>query len=410
MATNNMQMSKPSGVWRRKGESLKIVVLGGAGMMGCIAVQDLVRSKAVDEVIIADLDEEKAHLVAGTINSSKISVVKTDARNHEAMVRALRGADACLNATVYYANLEIMGACLEAGVHYTDLGGLFYTTQKQLLLHGQFRAAGISAVLGMGSAPGVPNVQARYAANRLDTIESIRIYDGIKPPPPDVVAFSYAVPTIVDELTMPPVAFCDGEFVNHEPLSGFEDYWFTPPIGLLPMHFSLHSEVATLPLVFQEKGLRECFFKINYWGMAPETVQKIKVLVDFGFARREPMEVAETSVAPRDMLVALMSGYVPPITSFLEPPKNKPPDWTKEIVTEVRGTRFGKKVTYRLGTLTVKGALPTGVSPSIVIQWLAEGRVEPGVYPPEVAIEPELFFAELEKRGIPTQVSVTEFI
>jgi saccharopine dehydrogenase-like NADP-dependent oxidoreductase len=74
MATNNMQTSKPPGVWRKKGESLKIVVLGGAGMMGCIAVQDLVRSKAVDEVIIADLDEEKAHLVARTINSPKISV------------------------------------------------------------------------------------------------------------------------------------------------------------------------------------------------------------------------------------------------------------------------------------------------------------------------------------------------
>ncbi len=389
---------------------MKIVVLGGAGMMGCIAVQDLARSEAVDEVVIADLNPDNAQVVADTIGSPKISRVQLDLRNHEALVDVLRGADTCLNATVYYFNLDVMGACLEAGTHYTDLGGLFHMTRKQLELHEAFRAAGLSAVLGVGSAPGVPNVQSRYAADRLDTVESIRIYDGIKPPPPDVVAFSYAVPTIVDELTLPPMVFRDGEFVACEPLSEFEDYWFTPPLGLLPMHLSLHSEVATLPLSFRDKGLRECFFKINYWGMAPETVEKVKVLADFGFAGRAAVQVREVSIVPRDLLVSLMGGYVPPITSFLEPPANQPPNWTKEIVTEVRGTRQGKAVTYRLGTLTVKGSLPTGVVPSFVAQWLAEGRIDPGVYPPELALEPEAFFKELEKRGIMTQATVTEFV
>lgn len=389
---------------------MRIVVLGGAGMMGCIAVQDLAHSKGVDEVVIADRHRENAEIVAGLINSPKVSIVQVDVRDHEALAAVLRGANACLNATVYYFNLEIMGACLEERVNYTDLGGLFHTTRKQLLLDEQFKLMGIGAVLGVGSAPGIPNVQARYAADRLDTVESIRIYDGIKPPPPEIVAFSYAVPTIVDELTEPPMVYRDGEFVACEPLSEFEDYWFAPPIGLLPMHLSLHSEVATLPVSFGYKGLRECFFKINYWGMAPQTVEKVKVLADFGFASREPVQVAETSVAPRDLMVALMSQYVPPIESFLAPPANEPPNWTKEIVTEVKGTRYGKDVTYRLGTLTVKGALPTGVAPSIVARWLAEGRVELGVHPPELALEPEPFFKELEERGIPTQVSVTEFI
>ena len=77
---------------------------------------------------------------------------------------------------------------------------------------------------------------------------------------------------------------------------------------------------------------------------------------------------------------------------------------------EVRGTRQGKTVTYRMGTLTVKGSLPTGCGPSIAAQWLADGRIEPGVYPPEAALEPGPFFQEFEKRGILTQVSVTEFV
>jgi saccharopine dehydrogenase-like NADP-dependent oxidoreductase len=389
---------------------MRIVVLGGAGMMGCITVQDLAHSEGVDEVVIGDRDMERAQQVADIVGSPKVTLAEVDVRDHEALVTLLDGTDSCVNATVYYFNLDVMGACLEAGVHYTDLGGLFHTTQKQLLLYEQFKSRGISAVLGMGSAPGVPNVQSRYAADRLDTVESIRIYDGIKPPPPDAVTFSYAVPTIIDEMTEPPIVFRDGEFISCEPLSEFEDYWFTPPLGLLPMHLSLHSEIATLPYSFREKGIRECFFKINYWGMAPQAVEKVKVLADFGFASEQPIQVKESTVAPRDLMDALLAGYVPPMESFLEPPKNQPPDWTKEIVTEIRGTRFGKPLTYRLGTLTVKGSLPTGVAPSIAAQWLAEGHVEPGVYPPEIALDPEVFFRELDKRGIPTQVTVNEFL
>ena len=158
---------------------------------------------------------------------------------------------------------SVMEACLEAGVQYVDLGGLFHTTQKQLKLHNRFAEKGITAVLGMGSAPGIPNIQSRYAADRLDTIEYVRIYAGIKPPAPDDMRFTYAVPTILDEMTLEPMVYRDGKFVAEKPQTGFEDYWFTQPIGLLPMHYSLHSEVATIPITFKEKGVKECFFKIS---------------------------------------------------------------------------------------------------------------------------------------------------
>jgi len=389
---------------------MKIVILGGAGKMGCIAVQDLAGDRRVREVVIADLDLAQARVVAETIASSKVTIQQVNVADHDALVGVLEGANACLNATVYYANLPVMEACLQAGVSYTDMGGLFHTTRKQLELNDRFAEAGLSAVLGVGSAPGVPNVQARYAADRLDTVESIRIYDGIKPPQSGEVRFTYAVPTIVDELTMAPMVFRDGEFVACEPLSEFEDYWFASPIGLLPMHLSLHSEVATLPVTFSDKGVKEVFFKINYWGMAQETVEKIRVLAEFGFAGRELVAVKGQRIVPRDLLVALMSDYVPPVTDFLAPPKNHPPDWVKEIVTEVKGTKDGRAVTYRLGTLTCKGALPTGVAPARAAIWLAEGHIPPGVHPPEAVLDPVPFFKELEEREIYTRVSVTEFL
>jgi saccharopine dehydrogenase-like NADP-dependent oxidoreductase len=389
---------------------MKITVLGGAGKMGCIAVQDLANDERVDEVVIADLDIEQAQVVADYLDNPKVKVQKVDINDEGNFIKTLEGSDVCLNATVYYTNLKVMEACLKAEAHYTDMGGLFHTTRKQLELNDRFKEGGISAVLGMGSAPGVPNLQSRYAADRLDTIESIKIYDGIKPPPPDDVRFTYAVPTIVDELTVEPMVFEKGEFVAKEPLTGFEDHWFEPPLGLLPMHLSLHSEVATIPLTFKDKGVQECFFKINYWGMAKNTVEKVRVLAEFGFASKEPVDVNGASVVPRDLMVSMLSGYVPPITDFLAPAKTQPPDWVKEIATVISGTKDGKDVTYRLGTLTCKGALPTGVAPAIAAIWLGEGRVEPGVHAPEASLDPEPFFKELERREIYTKVSVSHMV
>ncbi|MGD2104816.1 MAG: saccharopine dehydrogenase NADP-binding domain-containing protein [Anaerolineae bacterium] len=387
---------------------MKIIVLGGAGKMGCIAVQDLAGDDRVDEVVIADQDQSQARTVAQIIDSPKVSIQDVDVTDRKGLVVLLDGADACVNATVYYFNLDVMEACLEAGVPYTDLGGLFHNTRKQLKLHDRFAEAGVSAVLGMGSAPGIPNIQARYAADRLDTIDSIHIYDGIKPPAADDVQFTYAVPTIVDELTMSPMVFRDGEYHACEPLSEFEEYWFAEPLGLLPMHLSLHSEVATLPMSFAEKGLRECTFKINYWGMAKEAVEKVRVLVDFGFAGGDPVDVKGHPVVPRDLMEALMGEHVPPIEAFLAPPENEPPDWVKEIVTEVRGKKDGEDATYRMGTVMCKGAQPTGSAPARAAIWMAQGRIPAGVYPPEQVIDSEPFLKELEDRDIYTRVGVTK--
>jgi saccharopine dehydrogenase-like NADP-dependent oxidoreductase len=387
---------------------MRIVVLGGAGKMGCIAVQTLAGDDRVKEVVLADLNLDQAKIVADTINSPKIEIKQVDVNDQEGFLKVLDGASACLNATVYYTNLLVMETCLKAGVHYTDMGGLFHITRKQLELHDRFVEAGVSAVLCMGSAPGIPNLQARYAADRLDTIESIRIFDGIKPPAPDDERFSYAVPTIIDELTVEPMVFEKGKFFAKPPLSEFEDYWFSEPLGILPMHLSLHSEVATLPISFQDKGIKECFFKINYWGMAKNTIERIKVLADYGFASPEPVDVGGVSVVPRDLMVSMLSGNVPSVTDLLAPAKNKPPDWTKEIVTEIKGLKDGKEVTYRMGTLTCKGALPTGAAPAIAAIWLAEGRIDPGVYPPETCLDPEPFFKELEELEIITRVTVTQ--
>lgn len=386
---------------------MHITVLGGAGKMGCISVQTLAGDSRVESVVIADKNEAQAKIVADYITSPKVSFQPIDLEAKDELEALLKHSDVCLNATLYYTNLAVMEACLKSGTHYTDMGGLFHTTRKQLEMSDRFSEAGISAVLCMGSAPGVPNIQTRYAADRLDTIESINIFDGIKPPSGEVLKFPYAVPTILDELIIEPMVFEDGQFKAKEPLSEFEEYQFTEPVGLLPVHLSLHSEVATLPISFESKGVKQCTFKINYWGMAKEAVEKIRVLTDLGFASDKSVDIKGSGVVPRDLMEILLADAVPDIKEYLAPPATQPPNWTKEIVTEVRGSKDGDEVTYRLGTLTCKGALPTGASPALAAIWLASGKIEPGVHPPELALDPVPFFEELKAYDIYTDVSVS---
>ena len=74
---------------------MKIVVLGGAGKMGCIAVQDLAGDRRVHQVVIADRDVGQARTVAEAIGSSKVSVSRwtcTTARRWPARSRARTSA------------------------------------------------------------------------------------------------------------------------------------------------------------------------------------------------------------------------------------------------------------------------------------------------------------------------------
>jgi len=57
---------------------MHIIVLGGAGAMGRIAVRTLLEFEDIDQVTIADYNEERALEVASSLASSKIQVRQID--------------------------------------------------------------------------------------------------------------------------------------------------------------------------------------------------------------------------------------------------------------------------------------------------------------------------------------------
>ncbi len=387
---------------------MRIVVLGGAGIIGRVIARDLCEGENVSEVVIADRDFAGAERVAAELGSPKARAAYCDVTDREATVRLLEGAAAAVNSVQYYFNLDVMHACLEARVPYLDLGGLFHTTRKQLQLDSAFREARLLAVLGLGSCPGIANVHAGYIGQMLDTVEYIRIYNGSTPDEGDSLAWAYSLQTILDEITLNPVIYRDGQFVEVEPLSEMEVFPFREPIGLAKAHHSIHSEMATIPLSLAHKGIRECFFKITFWGYSERAVEKMRMLVELGLASTEPVEVGGVRVRPRDVLMAVLSRS--------KAVERKGSLGFKDIATVARGTKDGEEVVVRLDTTAWPhprwkisgGTVLVAAPPSIIAQWIGEGRIQQvGVLPPEQVVDPLPFFRELEKRGARTEVTVT---
>jgi saccharopine dehydrogenase-like NADP-dependent oxidoreductase len=227
--------------------------------MGRAVVHELHRCGR--RVLILDRDLAAARRVGTAYAAGEAALGAADVRDTDRLARSMRGVAVLVNCAPYRLNLSVMDAALAAGCHYVDLGGLFHMTRRQLRRSGEFRRAGLLAVLGMGSAPGLTNLFAAAAAESLRRVRAIRIYNGggSADPDPDPLAFSFSPSTVLDELTEAPFVFRQGRFQADEPLSGSERIRFE--LGRQQVHLCLHSEVATLPLAYRGKGLRECFFK-----------------------------------------------------------------------------------------------------------------------------------------------------
>jgi len=388
---------------------VRIVVLGGAGIIGRSIVRDLAEDREVKEIVVADLDLDGAKTVADGLARPGVTAVRADVNDKAALVSLLKGAGAVVNSVQYYFNLPIMRACLEAGAPYIDLGGLFHTTRKQLELHDEFRKAGLLAVLGLGSCPGIANVQARAVADGLDGVESIRIFNGATPDMGDSLAWAYSIQTIFDEITQPPFVFRDGRFVETEPLGEEELYRFQDPIGVSKVHLSLHSEVATLPLTYAAKGIKDCFFKISFFGYSEKALRQLQFLAQIGLASGEPIDVRGVKVRPRDVLFEVLKRA--PQT------ERKGSLGFKDIVTEVRGQSNGRPVTGRVETTAWPhktwgisgGTMLVASPPAIVARFIARGAMQQtGVLPPEQAVDPAALFRELEARGARTTIAIAE--
>ena len=356
---------------------MRVGVLGAGGIIAPAIVRDLAESDEAQELLLLDLDAERAAAVAEMHGGGKARAMSADAR--AGLSQVLEGVDVLVNAASYRVNLDAMHACLEAGCHYVDLGGLYHLTGEQLALDEPFRAAGLLAVLGMGSSPGKTNVMAARAVRELgESPERVDVWAGGRDlDPPDGPSYPYAPRTLVDELTMPPMAVRGGRAVGLEPLQDGGTFDFPEPIGAAETIYTLHSEVRTFPESF---GCSECSFRLS---LAPAVLERVRGLIG---ASDEEIEAAARAAVPSS-----------PRTVSIHAVEAAAPGGDAVLVTAItRGMEA-----WGLGGGIVSTAAPAAAA----VRLLARGELEArGALPPERCIDPDSLFGELERRNCSFEV------
>jgi lysine 6-dehydrogenase len=365
---------------------VRVAILGAGGTIAPAIVRDLAESGEAEELLLLDIDEERAQAVADRHGGAKARAARVDARaEHGAegsLASALQDADVLVNSASYRVNLDAMAACLRAESHYIDLGGLYWMTELQLELDDQFRREGLLALLGMGSAPGKTNLMGRMAgdvlggnADAMDVSAAGRDLD-----PPDGFSIPYALQTLLDELTMKPVVLRDGGPVEIEPMSDGGTVDFGEPIGEAETIHTIHSEMRTFGPSF---GCREASFRL---GLKPELLDTLRELTE----------------APADEVERKAREALPPSASTVS-------------VHLVEGRGDGRAVRVRAVTEPMEewgiggGVVSTATPVSAAVRLLASGEIsDRGVLPPESCVDPAALFAELEPRGCRVDVEAAE--
>jgi len=377
---------------------VKILILGGYGAMAQSTVPDLLSSPGVERVGIGGRNADKANAAAKTYRDDRAIPVPIDARDPVALGRELRNWDCVINSSWYDLNVPITEAAIQAAVHYCDLGGLYHQTLRQLKLDKRAKDAGVTCVLGIGSTPGTMNVLGMYGASQLDRVHKVQLRSSgavVSGGEPGTFVPPYAIRTILDEFSMDAPILRQGKIQFVPALSGLERSEFIAPVGVVEGYYTIHSELATMPLTIG-KGVQEMDFIVAF---PPAFRETIATLVRLGLASRKDVVAEGSKVRPYDLTSTVIDRL----------PKPREPELDVDIQRCVLfGERDGRDVTLRYEAVTWPhktwnvggGVVDTGVPPSIAAQWAVKGLIkERGVIPPEIAFDPLPYFKELASRG-----------
>lgn len=384
----------------REVEKMRVLVVGASGQMGALTVRDLVDHYKAD-VVAADLNLDKVKEVAKATDPNRVTPIRLDAMDEKALAKAVKGADVVLNSAWYELNMPIMTASIAAGAHYTDLGGFYNGTLKQLKLNKKAKDAGVTCVLGIGSSPGITNVCGAAGAAKLDSVDNISIYCtwGTKKPATEAAMPAYSIRTVLDELTQEPEIVDKGKHIKVPVLSGEAQAVLPDPAGKITAYYIKHSEPATMA-EYIGKGTKHVSFRIGF----PATdFATFKTLAQLGFASEKKLNVSGCKASPKDFVTAMYLDSLENARQSTEVVDEY--DYFRIDVTgkkdklPARSTIFVR--TWNDRKTGIASARDTAVPPSITADWLVSGKIEDrGVLPPEACIDPQPFFKELGKRKI----------
>ena len=389
----------------------------GMGGVGSVIGQKLHGYPAFERIFLGDVDTTYAQRLHEHTKKSRFEVVQINAMDTAKLAAFLKDHKIAvtLNAATWHVNHSVLEACAQAGSHYLDMAADIYSppgvkrpTKNSYeaeieKFDTRFREKNLLGVLCMGCDPGAVNVFARWAMDRLDSAESIRILDADNA---DVKGYRFAVlfspETLFEELGAVPYFVKDARVMSGKPLeTEVEWHRFPPPLGLMKTYAVAHEEGVSLGLYkpFVEKGVRYSVFKYTLSDKVVSLAKSLALLeldswrkVKVDGVEVSPVRVACANLPKPATLGATADGY-------------------SCVGTEVLGMKDGKRVEYFIYTmdshhetyerhgysLTV---IQTGIPPALAARLIIEGAIpERGVMMPE-ALAPDALMDNFSKEGL----------
>ncbi len=294
------------------------VLVVGAGGVGSAFARIAARRGSFETVVMADYDRARAERAASAASDgfSGVGVDASDESSLAELIAATR-CDAVLNAVDPRFVMPVFRAALAGGVTYVDMAMSLSRPHpdrphaetgvmlgdEQFERAGEWEARGQLALVGMGVEPGLSDVFARYAADRLFTsIEEIGIRDGA-----NLVVDGYdfcptfSIWTTIEECLNPPVVWERGRgWFTTAPFSEPETFVFPEGIGPVECVNVEHEEVLLVPR-WVDAG--RVTFK---YGLGEEFIGVLRTLHALGLDSTAPVEVRGAEVSPRDVVAACL--------------------------------------------------------------------------------------------------------
>jgi saccharopine dehydrogenase-like NADP-dependent oxidoreductase len=345
----------------------------GSGLMGSVIGWDLARSADVDEVVVADLDEERLEALKKRSPGRKLSVETLDVKDTAKAADFLRGFDVATSALPHGVVHSSDLAAVRAGAKMVNVA----FEDEQMGLDDEARKSGALLVPGCGVAPGLGGILLADGLEALGGGDEGHILVGglpQKPQPPFGYKLVFSVVGLLREYIDDARVFRDGRLMRVRPFSTVETVEFPPPVGTLEAFCT----DGLASLVYTMKGMKVLDEKTLRW---PGHAEKMSALMEAGFFSKDKVKLGEAEVSPLEMSWAVLGRKLA---------EGDPRDMTVMRVIARSGKR---EVVYdmvdrfdeELGVTSM--GKTTGYTASIVTQMLGGGEIGGrGVVPPENAV------------------------
>jgi saccharopine dehydrogenase (NAD+, L-lysine-forming) len=385
-------------------KEVDVAVFGCGGVGQCIA-QDLAKSKLVSHLVLADVNLKGPESVKKRSKSDKVEIVKADGSDPDEVAKVAQEVDILVNGTVPALNLKIMEGCLKGGANYIDMatgdkefGHPMFEDQETY--DKKYKDAGIFALCSMGIDPGASDLFAKRAADRMESVDYVRVRDADSSKLEGYEFATYFSPdAMIEECLRDPLYYENGRWKRAPALSTSEVYSFPDPIGPMKVYMTDHEESEFVPK-FIGKKIKRCDFMIT---LDEKFIEYVEFLKKLGLLSFKQIRIRNMEVAPIEVVIATMP---------------RPDDLAGKlkgnccVLTEVAGKMDGEETVIRTWTYMsheqayeLSGihatAYQTAMPVAVAVEMFGRGEIDlKGVKSPE-AVDPVKFCSYLPEKNIP---------